>query len=283
MKKLLVILLAAAPLIASAQDSETQPEMKSAVKTEEMKQEVKEEKKEKAAEMEKAQLKAEEEVPVYTRPSFEVSEEERDMYDGIQNSMTLFIPEGDAKKVAEGWKSLMNEYKADRKITKDSKVKREDMDVNAMNIIVPQISNDLINVYANAVQKSDGVELYTTWSLSSTEAVKYETTPKKYEVAEQMMQTFASDFTRTMFEDEKKSEENVLKKTRDAHEKLVKKNKDLHNEIAKKKQEIEKANAAIKEAERNIVSNEAEQVKALEAISIQEKVLDFVQSKLSKF
>lgn len=307
MTRLLTLLLLLSPLFMVAQDTddavkkaaeevkEQAEKMEEAVeKLEEAQQEAeqeandgKSEMTEKPAKVKKddgsAEIVQEAQVLRYERPSFEVTEEEKDMMMGISPSLTLFIPEADPKKVADKWKDLMNEYKADRKITKESKVKKDDNDVNATKIIIPQVSNELMDVYATALPINGGVEISTSWAISPSDYVNYETTPKKYRVAEQMMQTFAADFTRKMIEDEKKSEEKELKKRRKNHESLVKKNKDLHSQIAKKKQEIEKANAAIKEAERGIVENEAEQTKALEAIAAQETIMDFVQSKLAKF
>lgn len=293
MKNLLLFLMLCAPMALFAQDAdeavkdaaqevkEQAEKMDEAVEKLEEKMDAKSGEKAEAEEV--AKEKAEEEaMPSYERPSFEVSEEEKDMFTGIQPSLTLFIPDASAKEVANEWKDLMNDFKADKKIAK-SKVKKEDNDVLANQIIIPQISNEVIDVYSTAVETNGGVELSTSWAISPSDYVNYEITPKKYAVAEQMMQTFASDFTVELIKDEQKKEEKELKNRKNAHEKLVKKNKDLHSEIAKKKQDIEKAKAAIKEAERGIVENEAEQIKAVEAIAVQEKIMDFVQSKLLKF
>jgi len=298
MKSLLLFLMLCAPIAMFAQDAdeavkdaakevkEQAEKIDEAVeKLEEKMDDAKEGEKAEAEAIaeEKAEEKAEEDaMPVYARPSFEVSEEEKDMFTGIQPSLTMFIPDATAKEVANEWKDLMNEYKADKKIAK-SKVKKEDNDVMANQIIIPQISNELIDVYTTAVETNGGVELSTSWAISPSDYVNYEVTPKKYAVAEQMMQTFAGDFTREMIIEEQKTEEKELKNRKSSHEKLVKKNQDLHSDIAKKKQEIEKAKADIKEAERGIIENEAEQVKAVEAIAAQEKVMNFVQSKLLKF
>jgi len=223
------------------------------------------------------------EFPKFEAPTYEVTEGDASISSGINSGLSVMLPNIDKKFAAGKWSGFVKEYKASRKLSKDSKVHKLSGDeVKAMDMLIPSLSSSLINVYALFDESDNGVKVSTFYEMEDGMYLSKGDDPKKYAVAELMLKDFGKKCVVDQINDEVEGEEKSLKKTEKEQSKLINQHGNLERLIEKKLKEIEKAKEAIKKAENDIVENLSDQKLKKVEVEQQRKVVDYVKRKLIK-
>ncbi len=197
---------------------------------------------------------------------FVVTENEYDMALGVQNGLTIEIPEADEKTVIKAWEKLMKDNKFDKK----SKVTTSKNETAALNMIIYGVPTD---VYSQVFYQNDGIKLTAYFDMGELGFVNSQTMPDNYNKMVQFLQNFAYDTSKEVVKDELNEEVKLLKKIEGEQRKLEKENKRLHKAI-------EEAKKTIAESEKAIEKNLTEQGLKTEELKLQEKKIKGVEKKL---
>lgn len=220
----------------------------------------------------------------YVKPDYIVEEVENSVSVGSATGQTVYVPDVTAKFAAKEWAAFMKDYKVKRKESKESKVYNLSQgELKGIDLRIPTLSNDLLDMYATFDEKGDGIQISTHYDLGNNQFLTYGDEPNKYRIAEGMLQDFGESLTRKLIEMEVEEEQGNLKAAKKEQDALVKQNGQLHKAIEKNKEVIRKAEEAIIQAEKDIEENLVNQKEQQKAIVDQEDVLDYVKSKLRKF
>lgn len=163
------------------------------------------------------------------------------MSDGDKNALVLTLPKTDAKEVEKTWLKFLKDY--DGKTKKNKKTS----EIFTDNASIETMSKNTVDIYTLVKSKNDGSEL-TVWFdlggayLNSTMHVA------QYEVAKDLLNSYAKTISVTMAEEVLKTETDALAKAEDALEKLDKSEADMKKSIAEYQ-------AKIKELETEIEKN----------------------------
>ncbi len=183
---------------------------------------------------------------------------------GIQNGLSITIPDADEDLIDKVWKKYTKDY---GKLAKNKKAKEEYIEKaeissingsNPMDIYVSTEDNSLTAFF----DLKNGF-------LNSTD------NPKEYKAAAEFLQEFSYEVQREKTRQELEDEQDRLKKLNKKMGDLLSDNKGYHKDI-------DEANAKIKKAEANIISNEKAQDLTKSEILNQTKKVEGVQQKLSK-
>ncbi len=241
-----------------------------------------EEKKEKLSSKESNEEK-EPEFPEYNVPSYEVIEMDGNSSAGINTGMTMFLPSITPEMAADIWRDQIGEYKASRKLSKESKVhKFKDGEVRAIDMLIPSISSNLIDVYTTFEEKNNGTQISSFYDLGDGTYLTKGDSPTKYEIATGMFKTYGKDGTIAVINEEVKMEEKNLKSLEKEQKSLIKEKGSLERKIENNLKAIEKMKAEIEQAEKDIETNLVEQKRMIQEVDFQKKVVNYVKSKLTK-
>ena len=173
--------------------------------------------------------------------SAQTQEVKQQMSLGIQNGISVNIPDADAKE---------EEYI-------EAAVIQTINGKSPMNIYTTTEKNQIVAFFDNG-----------TGFLNSKDYAK------EFQSASEFMKEFGNEVTRELIRIELEKEEDILKKNNKEYEKLKKENIDLHKDIENYKQKIKKAEA-------DIVTNDKDQERSKAAIEAQTKIVEIVQTKLN--
>jgi chromosome segregation ATPase len=161
-------------------------------------------------------------------------------------SVKVLVNRAEDKDLMDAWKSLMKAYDAE-----DLKTKRKRG--SATNVLIPAISTNKINVYAEVDEESK-----TALSLSSI-FVEGELNLSATEAAKNMMVVLAREVSREATEDYLKEQEKALSA-------LKSDLKDLKRDKERAEKSIDKCEKTIKESEKQLKKNEKEVVEVQENV-----------------
>jgi len=194
----------------------------------------------------------------------QVRENNLQMSLGIQNGLSITIPDADEDLIDKVWKKYTKDF---GKLARNKKAKEEYINdaviqsingSNAMDIYVSSEDNGLTAFF----------DLKNGFLSSAAN-------PKEYKGASEFMQEFSYEVQREKTRMELEDEQDKLKK-------LDKKMRDLLSDNKSYYKDIDEANAKIKKAEANIITNEKNQDLTRSEIANQTKAVEAVQQKLSK-
>ena len=195
--------------------------------------------------------------------SAQTQEVKQQMSLGIQNGISVNIPDADAKFIDKIWKKYTKDY---GKLSKNKKAEEEYIEAAVIQTIN---GKSPMNIYTTT-EKNQIVAFFDdgTGFLNSTDYAK------EFQSASEFMKEFGNEVTRELIRIELEKEEDILKKNNKEYEKLKKDNIDLHKDIENYKQKIKKAEA-------DIVTNDKDQERSKAAIEAQTKIVETVQTKLN--
>lgn len=194
-----------------------------------------------------------------------VEEKVEKIADGKYNSLVVFIPESSVKQVSSEWKSKMKDAKA--KVSGSS-------ELFADNALLPEISENTMDVYSSFTEKDGGVVMVVAFNLGGAYLNSKEHAPS-YRKANEMIQSFAVKMARDAVSEKMKAEQEILDKTQKTFDGLEKDNKNLASDI-------EKYKSRIAEAEKNIEENTKKMESLKNDIEVQKKAVENTGSKLNK-
>lgn len=203
----------------------------------------------------------------FTYAAAQITEESRAMTQGINNSLTISIPDADDKMVERLWKKFMKSHGS-----KTKKIKRSEEWLSSKADITSIGGSSDINVYATFEQSGSDVRMTAWFELKDTYLSSMEH-PERYAAGE----AFLNDFEMAVYKEgvkrEVKEEENNLRKLESELKKLRKNNDRYHKEIKAAKEKIAKMEANIEE---NVVEQEDMGIK----ISAQKEVVELTKRKM---
>ena len=183
---------------------------------------------------------------------------------GIQNGLSITIPDSDEDLIDKVWKKYTKEY---GKLARNKKAKEEFIEGAVIQSINGSNSMD---VYVATEDNS-----ITAFFDMKNGFLSSENYPKEFKGASEFMQEFSYEVQREKTRMDLEEEQDKLKKLNKKMGDLLSDNKSYHKDI-------EEANARIKKAEANIISNEKNQDLTKAEIANQTKAVEAVQQKLSK-
>lgn len=195
--------------------------------------------------------------------SAQVIENKLQMSLGIQNSLSVNIPDAESNTIEKLWKKYTKDY---GKLTKNKKAE----EMILVDATIPSINGtNKMDVYTIIEDHSITVFFdLKTGFLNSTDH------PNEFKGAGEFIQQFSYEVQREMVKEELEDQQDELKKLNRKMADLLKDNKEYH-------QDIEDAKAKIKKAENNIISNLKDQDLTKASIENQTKVVETVQTKLN--
>lgn len=200
----------------------------------------------------------------------QIEEQARSMSLGTHNALVLELPQNDQKLVSKVWEGYMKSF-YDTKSKHNRKTGEwvaEEADIVSLG------KGDDVDLFTTIEQRGKNVEL-TLW-VHLQEGDTYVTSerhPDRSVEAEKLLMRFGLEVARETIKIELKSEEKKLSHMGTSMKKLK-------NAQDRYRKDIEKAQAAIRKAEENILKNEGEQEDMMKQMEVQREVIELVQKKL---
>ncbi|NRB47329.1 MAG: hypothetical protein HRU41_06620 [Saprospiraceae bacterium] len=200
----------------------------------------------------------------------QIAEQSRSMSLGTHNALVLELPQNDQKLVSKVWEGYMKSF-YDTKSKHNRKTGEwvaEEADIVSLG------KGDDVDLFTTIEQRGKNVELALWVHLQEEDTyVTSERHPDRSVEAEKLLMRFGLEVARETIKLELKSEEKKLNQMGHSMKKL-KNAKDRY------RKDIEKAQAAIRKAEENILKNEGEQEDMMKQMEVQREVIEMVQKKL---
>lgn len=219
----------------------------------------------------------------YIPPTFAIEEIEGSSTAGIFAGQTVFMPAINPKDAASKWSKTISEYKPGRKLSKEAKVHGfKDGEVKAIDMLIPAISTNLMNVYATFSEKDGGTVVNTYYDMGNGSYLTQGDNPTKYGYAETILNDYSRRVVRESIEDEIKDEEKTLSKIEKEQKKIIAEKGNLERKIEKNLENIERLKQEIIDAEADIVENLEMQKVKIKEVKYQSSYVDHVKGKLRK-
>ena len=183
---------------------------------------------------------------------------------GIQNGLSVTIPDADEDLIDKVWKKYTKGY---GKLARNKKAKEEYIEGAVIQSIH---GSNAMDVYVSTEDNS-----ITAFFDLKNGFLNSENNPMEFKGASEFMQEFSYEVQREKTRMDLEEEQDKLKKLNKKMGDLLSDNKSYHKDI-------DEANARIKKAEANIISNEKNQDLTKSEIANQTKAVEAVQQKLSK-
>ena len=191
---------------------------------------------------------------------------------GENKAFSVIVYQSDEQAVKKEWKSLLKSYKSEKVTTKK--------EIFGDNVIVKEISENTVDVYAKTMAMPDGsVQLIVAYDLGGA---FLSPTHEGFNAAKKIIKDFSVKLTKMGIEDELKEKEKELEKAEKELEGLKKDNDRLHQNIDRANGMIEEANKTIEQAKSDIETNLKEQVTAKKTVEDQKSKVAEVGEKLKK-
>ena len=193
--------------------------------------------------------------------TIEVKEGSDKFSTGTQNSLSTTILENSKDDVESEWKSLLKDFK-------NEKVKNNNGELFADNIVIKEWGNNTIDIYTTfeEAKKTKIVKMHVAFDLGGT-YLKSSEQKDKYNYATKMIKDFAVKMTKIPLNEKVKDATKLLDKSQDDQKDLEKDNKNLKSDIESYKEKTRKA-------EDDVKKNEANQVTKKAAIEAQKKAVE---------
>lgn len=193
----------------------------------------------------------------------QIRESKYSMSLGVQNGLSVSIPDAEEKLIDNVWKDYFKPY---GKVKRNKKAKEE----FSMDAVVHTIfGSNKMDVYIQTENNNAIVFFDLKTGFLSSEAY-----PREFDGAKIFVQEFAYEVEREKTRELLKEEEKKLDKLKDKLEDLVKDNSKYHKDI-------EDAKEKIKEREADIINNNRDQQSAKSDIENQTGKVQAVQNKLN--
>lgn len=196
----------------------------------------------------------------------QVMERTETMSMGSKNALVVQLDGVSDKQVGDFWEKFMK-----KRYNAKAEWQRKQKEWFIDNINLPAIGGATpVDLHATAKGKENVT--FSLWVNMGTDFLNSYNNYDQYKEAEKLVEDFALEVQKEKVAIELADQEKQLKAFEKELEKLVAANDRYHKEI-------EKAKAAIQEAENNIVQNEKDQELARQKIENQKKVVETVQQK----
>lgn len=188
---------------------------------------------------------------------------------GAKEGLSLTVKDIDEKFLDNTWKSYIKKYGGKYKWDRRAKEHRNEGST------IPNISNDLINVYAVSRSNANGSELII-WLEENERFLTSTNDSIAFDNAANLLNHFNLEVHKEKTLEDIKSEEKNLSRLENDLKKLERQNEKLLKDIENYKSRIAKA-------EQDIIDNEKEQVSSSHAIKKQNETLEELKKKLSEY
>lgn len=200
----------------------------------------------------------------------QIAEQSKSMSLGTHNALVLELPQNDQKLVSKVWEGYMKSF-YDTKSKHNRKTGEwvaEEADIVSLG------KGDDVDLFTTIEQRGKNVELALWVHLQEGDTyVSSDRHPDRSVEAEKLLMRFGLEVARETIKIELKDEEKKLSQ-------MGHNMKKLKNAQDRYRKDIEKAQAAIRKAEENILKNGGEQEDMLKQMDVQREVIEMVQKKL---
>ncbi|MBK8450631.1 MAG: hypothetical protein WBO31_00520 [Saprospiraceae bacterium] len=183
---------------------------------------------------------------------------------GVQNGISITIPDADEKLIDKVWKHYTKDY---GKLNRNRKADEDFINNATIKSIHGENSFDLY-----VITEDNSLTAFFDLKNGFLNSTDY---PKEFAGAKEFIQEFSFEVQREKTRSELEDEQDKLKKLNKKMANLLQDNKNYHDDI-------ENAKAKIKKAEANIITNDKDQDITKSEISNQTKMVESVQNKLNK-
>ncbi|MEP7168755.1 MAG: hypothetical protein ABI855_05240 [Bacteroidota bacterium] len=204
---------------------------------------------------------------IATAQTIMVSEQNATYSTGNQNALVTTIYQNSKDEVVSKWKDYLKDFK-------NEKVKFDNNEMFADNLLIKDWGNNPVDVYTRFEENKDdhSVKMMVAFDLGGA----YLTSGKdaaKYAMAEKLVKDFGVKATRFPFEEKIRIAQKLLGNMDGDQKNLEKENKDLHNDIDTYKNKMTKAEDEIKK-------NEDSQAKKKAQIEAQKTVIEQIKREM---
>lgn len=199
----------------------------------------------------------------------QVTEGLREMSLGVQNGLSLELPEVAPDYADDLWKTYIKKYGGKYKWNRKAKEHLSE------GVNIPNISGgDPMNIFASA-SKNGNNTVFTLWFEIKGQFLRKERMADKYDAAENLLNHFALEVAKEKMKDNIKAEEKSLSK-------LQSDQKRLERARTGYEKDIEDAKEKIRKSEESLITNAKDQEEARQAIRRQEELLEQLKRKLAE-
>lgn len=186
---------------------------------------------------------------------------------GIQNAISTTFIESSKSTLESEWKSVLKDFK-------NEKIKEDNGEWFADNVVIKEWGNNTVDIYTffEEDKKSKTVKMHVAFDLGGA-YLKSSEQKEKYQYAEKLVRDFAVKMAKVPLEEKLKDQKKLLDKFEDNQKDLEKDNKNLKSDIESYKEKIKKAESDIKK-------NEEDQVKKKAEIEAQKKAVEEAKKKI---
>lgn len=204
----------------------------------------------------------------YTKPTYNIAEEEATFSIGENNAFIITIPDVNISDVEKEWKKYLKDYKG--------KAEGEYTEIIAKDLKIKPISKrKRVNNYTKMATKEKDVAVTSTF-IFEDQAINTANHPDKVVVVKNMLNNFALIFAKRAIEQELEVNEEEYENRFDVLKKLQKENGKLLSTLEKYQKKAE-------EAQKAVDANLETQAGATKSLHEQEEVVDKIKKKLSVF
>ncbi len=204
----------------------------------------------------------------YFSQAIEVSESRANFSTGSNNALITTIFNANVDDVIKAWKKTMKNYK-------NEKIKINDKEVFADNVLIKDWGNNPVDIYAMFVENNKQIKMNVAVDLGGV-YLKSSEQKDKFEYMEAMVKNFAIEMTKEPLVENIKRQNKVLKDLEGDQKDLEKENSKLRSDIVSYQEQIKKAETALQKNDENQVKQKVLLEKQKQIIEQAEKDVESV-------
>jgi len=197
----------------------------------------------------------------------EITQVQEKMSRGKQYGLRVFIPGASDRDVSKQWKKWIKDHGG-----KPDNVKKE---LFGDDLILPSLSANTVDVYAQIEDGKDGVEMTVYFDLGGA-YLNRAYHPDAWEAANNMLRDFAVQQARAVINVQLETMQKEFQRLSNELDKFEKEQKSLENNIKKWKESIE-------QAEKDLKENNEQQKKKKKELSEREKEINALKENLNEY
>ena len=202
---------------------------------------------------------------VLAQDQITVNEKSLQYSGGVQNAMTVIIPEADSKTVEKNWKKELSDW--------NGKMTEKKGEYFFDNCQLKDFGSDYFDVYTTVMQEGLGVRI-NLWIDLGGAFMNSKDHAVAYNLFSVRLKNFAVDAAKEFVQEQLDDANKTLSDLNTQQNDLVKENGNL-------KKQISDCEASIKQANADLVTNDKDQASKKDQIANQQKVIDSIQAKLN--
>jgi len=200
-------------------------------------------------------------------------ENEKISYDDKSRTAVKITMQPKSSEVKDEWEDWL-EDRYDTKVKGNGFFRKKDI-LTAKEVLIPSISSDKINVFAQILKRGDGSQMFVFATLADKTLITPETHPIEYRVLENISLDFSSDLLVEYYRDR-------VSDSKEAVAELQEKRTELKEDLTENKEEIVKLKQENINLENKLDTKGGEIETAAQKLEAEKKKLNALNKKLEK-